>query len=61
MTELRGLQLISDRINRARDMDELLTTALQRALDADGPALLELRVDPEAISTATTLSALRRG
>ena len=28
MTELRGLQLISDRINRARDMDDLLTGAL---------------------------------
>jgi hypothetical protein len=27
-TELRGLQVVSDRINRARDMDELLTTVL---------------------------------
>jgi acetolactate synthase-1/2/3 large subunit len=35
--------------------------ALERALDAGRPALLELRVDPDAISTATTLSALRRG
>jgi acetolactate synthase-1/2/3 large subunit len=40
---------------------EAFPHAFQRALDADGPALLELRVDPEAISTATTLSALRRG
>ncbi|HEY6878908.1 MAG TPA: pyridoxamine 5'-phosphate oxidase family protein, partial [Polyangiales bacterium] len=28
MTELRGLQLISDRINRAENMDQLLTVAL---------------------------------
>jgi hypothetical protein len=28
MTELRGLQLVSDQINRARDMDDLLTGAL---------------------------------
>jgi adenylate cyclase len=28
MTELRGLQLVSDRINRARDMDDLLTGSL---------------------------------
>jgi acetolactate synthase I/II/III large subunit len=40
---------------------EAFPHAFQRALDADGPALLELRVDPEAISTATTLSALRHG
>jgi len=32
MTELRGLQLVSDRINRARDLDDLLTSALS-ALD----------------------------
>jgi hypothetical protein len=32
MTELRGLQLVSDRINRARDTEELLQTALA-ALD----------------------------
>lgn len=32
MSELRGLQMISDRINRASDMDGLLDTALQ-ALD----------------------------
>ncbi|MEY4513546.1 MAG: hypothetical protein RLZZ450_5668 [Pseudomonadota bacterium] len=28
MTELRGLQLVSDRINRARDLDDLLTGSL---------------------------------
>jgi len=33
--------------------------ALQRALDADRCALLELRTDPEAINTRTTLSAIR--
>lgn len=36
MTELRGLQLISDRINRARDMDDLLTGALQAMADNFG-------------------------
>jgi acetolactate synthase I/II/III large subunit len=40
---------------------EAFPDALERALDAGRPALLELRVDPDAISTATTLSALRRG
>jgi len=33
--------------------------AFDRALKAGKPALLELRIDPEAISTRTTLSALR--
>jgi acetolactate synthase-1/2/3 large subunit len=40
---------------------EAFPDALERALGAGRPALLELRVDPDAISTATTLSALRRG
>jgi acetolactate synthase I/II/III large subunit len=39
---------------------EAFPDALERALGAGRPALLELRVDPDAISTATTLSALRR-
>ena len=34
--------------------------ALDRALKAGRPALLELRVDPEAIAPGLTLSALRR-
>ena len=34
--------------------------AFERALAAGRPALLELRVDPEAITTRTTLSALRQ-
>ena len=35
--------------------------ALERALAAGRPALLHLRVDPEAITPQTTLSALREG
>ncbi|MDB4987280.1 MAG: putative sensor protein [Myxococcaceae bacterium] len=38
MTELRGLQLISDRINRARDMEELLNGALQQLQESFGLA-----------------------
>jgi acetolactate synthase-1/2/3 large subunit len=41
----------------ARDAD--FEAALERALAADRLALLELRTDPEAINTRTTLSALR--
>jgi len=33
--------------------------AFERALAANQPALLELRIDPEAITTRTTLSAIR--
>ncbi|HSR72353.1 MAG TPA: thiamine pyrophosphate-dependent enzyme, partial [Kiloniellales bacterium] len=33
--------------------------AFERALAADGPALIELKVDPEAVNPRTTLSALR--
>ena len=33
--------------------------AFERARAADGPALIELRVDPEAITPATTLGAIR--
>ena len=35
--------------------------ALDRALDSDGPALLHLVVDPEAITPHTTLTAVREG
>jgi acetolactate synthase-1/2/3 large subunit len=35
--------------------------AFERALAADRPALLELRVDPEAITPRATLSAIRAG
>ena len=34
--------------------------ALASALAADGPALVHLKIDPEAINTRTTLSAIRR-
>jgi acetolactate synthase-1/2/3 large subunit len=33
--------------------------ALERALKASRPALIELRIDPEAITPNTTLSAIR--
>ena len=35
--------------------------AFERALEAGRPALLELRIDPDAISPRTTISALRGG
>jgi acetolactate synthase-1/2/3 large subunit len=35
--------------------------ALDRALDAGTPAVLHLRIDPEAINPRTTLSAIRSG
>jgi len=38
----------------------LFAPALDRALEADGPYVLELRVDPENISTRATISELRR-
>jgi acetolactate synthase-1/2/3 large subunit len=38
---------------------EDFAAAFERAKQAGRPALLELRVDPEAINTRTTISALR--
>ena len=38
---------------------EQFPAALDRALSAGRPALLELRLDPEAITPSTTLSAIR--
>ena len=35
--------------------------ALERALGAGVPALISLRIDPEAITPRTTLSAIRAG
>ena len=35
--------------------------AFERARDSAGPALLELRVDPEALTATATLSEIRRG
>ena len=40
---------------------EDFAAALDRAVAAGGPALLHLRVDPEAITPNTTLTALRQG
>lgn len=46
-----------ERVERTEDFE----SALERALAAERPALLELPVDPERISPRVTLSALRRG
>ncbi len=40
---------------------EQFAPALDRALQSGGPALLHLRVDPDAITPNTTLTALRQG
>jgi acetolactate synthase-1/2/3 large subunit len=40
---------------------EEFAPALERVLDAGGPALLHLLVDPEAITPHTTLTAVREG
>ena len=39
---------------------EAFPAALERALEAGRPALLDLHVDPEAIAPGLSLSALRR-
>jgi acetolactate synthase I/II/III large subunit len=44
-------------VDRSEDFPE----ALERALTAGRSAVLELRVDPEAITPQTTLSAIRAG
>ncbi|HWQ39400.1 MAG TPA: thiamine pyrophosphate-binding protein [Burkholderiales bacterium] len=41
------------------DRTEQFPAALERALRSDGAALIELKIDPEAITTRTTLSAIR--
>jgi acetolactate synthase-1/2/3 large subunit len=33
--------------------------ALERCLEHDGPTLVELRIDPEAITSSTTLEKIR--
>jgi len=38
---------------------EEFAPAFERALAAGGPALIDLRVDPEAIAPGETLSAIR--
>ncbi len=39
---------------------EAFPAAFERAMAAPGPALIELRLDPEAITPTTTLSAIRK-
>ena len=41
------------------DATEAFAPALARAMSAGKPALIELRLDPEAITPTITLSALR--
>ena len=41
------------------EVTEAFLPALRRALAAEAPALIELRIDPEAISTRQTLSQIR--
>ena len=41
--------------------NEDFAAAFERALEADRPALIELCIDPEAITPQTTLSAIRAG
>jgi acetolactate synthase-1/2/3 large subunit len=45
----------------AIERTEQFMPALERALGADRPALLELRVDPERISAIETISSIRAG
>jgi acetolactate synthase-1/2/3 large subunit len=47
----------AERVERSEDFAE----AFERALAAGRPALLELAVDPEAITPDATLSAIRAG
>ncbi len=51
----RAYGLHAETLGRTED----IVPVLERALAADGPALIEARVDPEAITTRTTLSAIR--
>lgn len=44
----------------AVEKTEDFAPAFERALAADGPSLIELRVDPEAITPVATLSGLRK-
>ena len=44
-----------ERVDKTEDFE----AAFERALAAGRPALLELRIDPEAITPGTTLTAIR--
>jgi acetolactate synthase I/II/III large subunit len=43
------------------ERNEDFAEAFERAVEAGRPALVELRVDPEAITPQATLSAIRAG
>ncbi len=51
----RSFGAVAERV----ETTEAFLPALQRALAAGGPALIELRIDPEAISVRRTLSQIR--
>ena len=51
----RNLAFYGEVVERTADF----APAFERASAAQGPALIELRVDPEAITPATTLGAIR--
>jgi acetolactate synthase-1/2/3 large subunit len=51
----RSFGAVAERV----EATEAFLPALQRALAAAGPALIELRIDPEAISVRRTLSQIR--
>jgi acetolactate synthase I/II/III large subunit len=53
----RSFGALGELVERTADF----APALERALAAGGPALLELRVDPEGITPQATLTALREG
>jgi acetolactate synthase-1/2/3 large subunit len=56
VTLARAYGLYSERVARTEDFE----AALERALDAEGSALIELVVDPEALSVRSSLSKLRQ-
>ena len=51
----RAYGLTGELVERTEDF----APAFERALAAGKPALIELRIDPDAITTRTTLSAIR--
>ena len=50
---------VSSRTGEIVTETEQFADAVERALAAGRPALLELRIDPEAINPRTTLTAIR--
>jgi acetolactate synthase-1/2/3 large subunit len=51
----RAYGLLAETVTRTAEFGP----ALERCLDHDGPTLVELRIDPEAITTGTTLEKIR--